>query len=92
VLDYRIPPLALQVLLENVAKHNKLLSSNPVKISIEDTTDFIYFKSELRRKENVLSHGSGLSNLNKRYQIMCGKELEIMDKNDKFCVKIPIIK
>jgi len=92
VLDYKIPPLSLQVLFENVTKHNKLLSSNPVKISIENTDDFIYFKNELRRKENVSSHGSGLSNINKRYQIICGKEIEVTEKNDAFCVKIPIIK
>ena len=92
VLDYRIPPLALQVLLENVTKHNKLLSSNPVKISIENTKDFIFFKNELRRKEKSVSHGTGLSNLNKRYQIICKKEIEITETNDDFCVKIPIIK
>ncbi len=92
VLDYKIPPLALQVLLENVTKHNKLLSSSPVKISILNTEDYIYFKNELRKKENVASHGSGLSNLNKRYQMICGKEIEISEKNNEFCVKIPIIK
>lgn len=92
ILDYKIPPLALQVLLENVTKHNKLLSSSPVKISIENTEEYIYFKNELRKKENVVSHGSGLSNLNKRYQMICGKEIEISEKNNEFCVKIPIIK
>jgi two-component system LytT family sensor kinase len=44
ILDYKIPPLALQVLLENVTKHNKLLSSNPVKISIENTEDLFILK------------------------------------------------
>jgi two-component system LytT family sensor kinase len=43
ILDNKIPPLALQVLLENVTKHNKLLSSNPVKISIENTEDLYLF-------------------------------------------------
>ena len=92
ILDHKIPPLALQGLLENVIKHNKLLSSSPVKITIENTDDFIYFKNELRRKKNVSSHGSGLSNINKRYQLICEKEIEITEKNDVFCVKIPIIK
>lgn len=92
ILDYKIPPLALQVLLENVTKHNKLLSSHPVKISIENMQDHIHFKNELRKKENVVSHDSGLSNLNKRYQMICGKEIEISEKNNEFCVKIPIIK
>ena len=92
ILNHKIPPLALQVLLENVTKHNKLLSSSPVKITIENTEDFIYFKNELRRKENVSSHGSGLSNINKRYQMICEMEIEITEKNDEFCVKIPIIK
>lgn len=92
ILDNKIPPLALQVLLENVTKHNKLLSANPVKISIGNTADFFYFKNDLRKKENVASHGSGLSNLDKRYQMICGKGIEIIEKNDEFCVKIPIIK
>ena len=92
VLEYKIPPLALQALLENVSKHNKLLSSSPVKISIENTQEYIYFKNELRRKVNVVSHGSGLSNLNKRYQMICGKGIKISEENNEFCVKIPIIK
>lgn len=92
ILNNKIPPLALQVLLENVTKHNKLLSSKLVKISIGNTEDLIYFKNDLRKKENVASHGSGLSNLDKRYQMICGKGIEIIEKNDEFCVKIPIIK
>ena len=92
ILENKMPPLALHVLFENVTKHNKLLSSSPVKISILNTDDYIYFKNELRKKENVASHGSGLSNLNKRYQMICGKEIEISEKNNEFCVKIPIIK
>lgn len=72
--------------------HNKLLSSSPVKISIVNTEDFIYFKNELRKKENVASHGLGLSNLNKRYLMICGKEIKITEKNNEFFVKIPIIK
>ncbi len=92
VLDHKIPPLALQVLLENVTKHNKLLSSSPVKISIENTEDFIFFRNEIIKKANVESHGSGLKNLNKRYLMICGKEIETSEKNNEFCVKIPIIK
>jgi len=92
VLDNKIPPLALQVLLENVTKHNKLLSSSPVKISILNTEDFIYFKNDLKKKEKLTSHGLGLSNLNKRYQMICEQEIEISEKNNEFCVKIPIIK
>jgi len=92
IMDYKIPPLALQVLLENVTKHNILLSSSPIKISIENTEDLIYFKNDLRKKENVASHVSGLSNLDKRYQMICGKGIEIIEKNNEFCVKIPIIK
>lgn len=92
VLAHKIPPLALQLLLENVTKHNKLLSSNPVKIFIENSKDYIFFRNEMNKKDNVKSHGSGLSNLNKRYQMICGKEIEIIEKKDEFCVKIPIIK
>jgi LytS/YehU family sensor histidine kinase len=44
ILNHKIPPLALQGSLENVIKHNTLLSSNPPKITIENTDDFIYFK------------------------------------------------
>jgi LytS/YehU family sensor histidine kinase len=92
VFDYKIPSLALQVLLENVTKHNKLLSSNPIKITIENTDDVIFFRNIMIRKANVESHGSGLKNLNKRYQMICGRAIEIIEKNDEFCVKIPIIK
>ncbi len=92
IFKYRIPPLALQVLLENVTKHNKLLSSSPVKISIENTEEFILFRNEMKKKEGVESHGTGLNNLNKRCMMLCGKEIEIVETKDEFCVKIPIIR
>lgn len=92
VLNDRIPPLALQLLLENVTKHNILLSSNILKISIENNDDFIYFINEMKERNNVDSTGLGLTNLNKRYQMIYDKEIEITKKNHHFCVKIPIVK
>ena len=44
------------------------------------------------KKEATESHGIGLANLNKRYQLIANKEIEIKTDNSTFIVKLPILK
>jgi len=92
VKKQKIPPMALQILIENVVKHNKLSSENPIHFSIENRMDYLYIQNNVNKKNSAGGHGVGLANLNKRYRVIADCEIEIKETKDNFLVILPIIK
>jgi len=89
-MQYLIPPMAIQLLLENAEKHNVFSETNPLLISIYLEDDLLVVSHCLKERINkVNSTGNGLSSLSKRCKILLKQELVII-KNDKFIVKVPI--
>ena len=77
--------MSLQPLMENVIKHNELSKENPVGIYLKLQGDLLIFKNDLKTK-NIMenSMGIGLSNLNERYKILLGKEINIQKSRKIF--------
>lgn len=92
-MDYRIPPLTLQLLVENVIKHNFISEKQPMTMSI--ASDFenrvLIFRNRLQPKKNVAESGFGLANLAERYRILCGKTVDIQKTENDFIVSIPML-
>lgn len=90
--SFLIPPGALQTLLENIVKHNRATSLEPVKTIIQVLNDRIIVSNELKKqKVAVPSSGIGLSNLKSRYDLLSDQQLKITT-NDYFIVELPAIK
>lgn len=91
--DYRLPPLAIQTLLENAVKHNEISKRHPLTVTIETTGDQILSMKNMIQERNSteFSSGVGLSNLVKQYQFLSGKEILISRKNNEFLVEIPLL-
>ncbi|MCK5147406.1 histidine kinase [bacterium] len=89
---HHIPPMALQILIENVVKHNKLSAQNPVVITIENEHDSLIINNNKQLKQRTNGHGLGLANLNKRCKMITGIEIDILNNDEIFQVKIPVIK
>lgn len=90
--DKFIPTGAIQVLLENVVKHNKPKNNGAIKTTICIENNWLKInntKSTLKSKNE--SFGTGLENLKIRYQLLSDKEIVIEDSKDTFQVNIPII-
>jgi len=91
--NYRVPPLAIQTLLENAVKHNEISKNYPLKIRIEnDTGQNLIVTNEIHeRASKEISTGIGLVNISKQYRYLTGEDISISISNNKFSVCIPLL-
>jgi two-component system, LytTR family, sensor kinase len=90
ILDKQIPILSLQILVENIFKHNYFTIKNPLHFSISFKDNYIIVqnaKVSLRLKDGS---GTGLQNLIKRYELLNAAPVLITETENNFEVKIPI--
>ncbi|MEG1616452.1 MAG: histidine kinase [Bacteroidales bacterium] len=90
-LEYRLPPLTLQLLVENIFKHNTISQRNPVKIEIEIEQESLKVSNSINLKKNKESCGIGLKNLSNRCKLIMRKEIAVSNDNGIFTVVIPLL-
>ena len=88
-----IPPLTLQMLIENAIKHNVVSKSKPLHIDIYiENGKSVIVKNNLQRKESLAkSTKTGLENIRSRYRILGGKEIDVITSASNFMVAVPLI-
>lgn len=90
-MDSLLPPLTLQLLLENVVKHNSISASRKMEISVVALDGWLTVTNVLRPKNNNTSERVGLKNLANRCHLAIGRQMEVRATNDLFIVKIPLL-
>ena len=91
--QYLVPPISLQVLLENAVKHNEFSTSMPLKIQLRFIDDELQMQNLMREK--VLRKPSsriGLQNLEERYRLSTNKSIRVIKTEDRFTVCLPVLK
>ncbi|AKD55755.1 sensor histidine kinase [Spirosoma radiotolerans] len=89
-----LPPLTLQLLVENAVKHNVVIAQKPLLIRIRTTADQqLIVENSLQRKTlRVESNGVGLSNIAVKYQLLNQPQLVIEEQEGWFQVRLPLLK
>ncbi|HKK81990.1 MAG TPA: histidine kinase [Prolixibacteraceae bacterium] len=91
-LIYRkIPPLSLQLLIENAIKHNIATTDEPLNINIKTNQEHIEVENNIRPKENSYSTSKGLKNLTSRYKFLTDREVVIKQNKKTFKVELPLL-
>ncbi|MFN8347332.1 MAG: histidine kinase [Spirosomataceae bacterium] len=93
LLNCQLPPLTLQLLVENAVKHNVVLAEQPLHISIEtDTQHRLTVCNNLQhRKVRAVSNGVGLSNILAKYEMLGLAAPVIQDDGLRFTVLLPLM-
>jgi LytS/YehU family sensor histidine kinase len=89
---YTLPPLSLQLLIENAVKHNVINKRHPMRLALvyEPVREVLRVENTLQRKTSVASNGVGLVNLESRMRELTDRPLEIHETADCFVVELPI--
>lgn len=92
IMNSKIPPLTLQMLVENAVKHNSLNSDKKlfIYITAQDNTYLKVINTKTGVMDSVSSFRVGLENIRRRYQYFTDKKIEIKD-DEKFMVSLPVI-
>jgi len=90
---YRLPPLTLQLLVENAVKHNIVLPDQPLSIDIlTDAQSHLQVRNTIQRKTvRVASNGVGLTNILTKYQMLNQPKPIIQETDGQFIVTLPLI-
>ena len=95
-MNYLLPPLTLQLLIENSVKHNAVLKENPLVIEIFTCGDH---DNHLTVRNNIQAKGFkppsnkvGLKNIDRRYKLMKLPSIMVNKTENHFSVTLPLVK
>lgn len=91
VLQSKIPPLTLQMLVENAVKHNVMEPSKPLYVRMDlNGTDIRVSNNKTAERSKLESLKIGLKNIASRYELLTDKSIQVIDDKD-FTVRLPLI-
>lgn len=92
-LKLHLPPLTLQLLVENAVKHNSATATQPLKISIRSQGDALLVQNSLQPTtgKTLVSTGIGHKNIEFRYKILFDKVPVFYESEGSYNVRLPLV-
>ena len=89
--EWLLSALTLQPLIGNAVKHNTITRKHPFHISIRtEGSTLVVSNLKSPKLEPEPSTGIGLKNLSSRWRLIAGTDIEIIDSEKEFIVKLPL--
>lgn len=87
-----LPPMCLQMLVENTIQHNEASLAIPLQVSIYTVQDSLIIENQIQpRSDAAQSSKMGLKNIQSRYAYFTDEKVEILDDGKKYKVSLPLI-
>lgn len=87
-----IPPLTLQLLIENAIKHNAVSKEAPLEIKVYVDKDKLVISNNINPKvSREPGTGTGLQNIIKRYNLLSQEAVTILNDGINFTVILPVL-
>ncbi len=88
-----LPPLSIQMLIENAIKHNIATKEKPLTIKVRDSQDYIEIENNKQVKKYMRSErkATGLDNIKNRYEFFTDIPVRIDDNDNFFSVRLPLL-
>jgi sensor histidine kinase YesM len=93
-LDLLLPPLSLQVIIENAFSQNTMHKSAPLKISVHsDKNGCVVICNNLQPKAvtDAFDYEAGLDNLVSKYRLLNQRQVVIEDLKNERMIQLPLI-
>ena len=91
--NWTLPSLTLQPLIGNAVKHNTITRKQPFHVSIRtEGSTLVVYNLKAPKIESEPSTGIGLKNLSSRWLLTTGQDIEIIDTEKDFTVRLPLQK
>ena len=93
-LNMQIPPITLQLFIENALKHNRTEEENPLVVQIysNDNDELVVSNTILPLIKKAPSTQIGLKNIIHRYALLSDRKVAIENNKETFTIKVPLIK
>ncbi len=90
---YLLPSLSLQLLVENVVKHNALSKTQPLVIDIFTTAgkNLVVNNNRQCRSVKAPSNKVGLQNIRQKYELLNQPGFQVLEDDKNFTVVLPLI-
>ncbi len=88
-----LPPLTLQLLMENAIKHNAVSKEALLTVQLYAQNEYLVISNNINHKTNSeTGTGMGLQNIINRYAMLTDKKVIVHKTNEHFIVSLPILK
>jgi two-component system LytT family sensor kinase len=88
-----LPPMCLQVLVENTIQHNEASQATPLQVNIHTQGYTLIIENKVQpRTDSAMSSNMGLKNIQSRYAYLTDEKIEIIHDTNVFKIILPLIK
>lgn len=88
-----LPPMSLQMLIENAIKHNEISQVLPLTIHVRISGSKLEVSNNLQLRSNSeVSSKTGLKNIKARYTFFTEEQVEVVETKLTFIVRIPLLR